>query len=229
MPIRPSSTSTLPAARRPRRASRGSCGARSRTTREQPDGLEIQCFGAMGHGREATRRRRAVRAPDAPAPPLLRSSPSSGTTASRRARSRWPADAERRAGSMITTPPGTPGPDRSGVRTDGPVTTLRGAGVDVDPRRALRAWSGRSWWGSPSSPWSSWSPGMKKNSQADDLHQHGVPVVRSPSRVAWACWVGAAPTPPVTPARVRTRSKATATYRPSRAPRSCTREPSSGG
>lgn len=74
---------------------------------------------------------------------------------------------------MITSPPGAP-PDSESP--EGPVTTLRGAGVDVDPRRALRAVVGVVLVGVTVIAVVLLLVGMKKNSQAVDLHQHGVPV-----------------------------------------------------
>ena len=74
---------------------------------------------------------------------------------------------------MITSPPGAP-PDSESP--DRPVTTLRGAGVDVDPRRARRVVVGVILVAITVIAVVLLLAGMKKNSQAVDLHQHGVPV-----------------------------------------------------
>ena len=74
---------------------------------------------------------------------------------------------------MITSQPGAP-PDPES--DDRPVTILRGAGVDVDPRRALRLVVGVGLVAITVLAVVLLLAGMKKNSQAVDLHEHGVPV-----------------------------------------------------
>lgn len=70
---------------------------------------------------------------------------------------------------MVASEPTTEAPD-------GPVTTLRGAGVDIDPRWALRMVVGVSLVAVTVVASLLLAAGVKKNSQAVSLHDRGVPV-----------------------------------------------------
>ena len=111
--------------------------------------------------------------------PLLRSSNRSSTADG------WGPTARRRGGPPVITSEPTPGghPAASapgsggrGTSPDAPVTTLRGAGVDVDPRRARLLVIGASVVVLLAVAAILLVAGLNKNSQASSLHEHGVPV-----------------------------------------------------
>jgi hypothetical protein len=83
--------------------------------------------------------------------------------------------------SEPTTGPGSPpagaGPDPDpAARDDGPVTTLRGAGVDVDPRRAAQLVVAVCVVALAVGAVILLIAGIQKNDQADNLRHHGVTV-----------------------------------------------------
>lgn len=72
--------------------------------------------------------------------------------------------------------PSASGQDGRPTSPDGPVTTLRGAGVDVDPRRARTMVIGAALMVLLAVAVVLLVAGLNKNSQADSLHEHGIRV-----------------------------------------------------
>ena len=137
---------------------------------------------------------------------------------------------------MTTSGPNPPGgaapagsePGGASESPDRPVTTLRGASVDVDPRRALRLVLAVCLVALTLVAIVLLVAGSNKNAQSVSLHDHGVPVSVSVTGCL-ASWAGVGPTRPAMPARAPTGSTGTDTCGPSRAPRSSIPETSSKG
>jgi hypothetical protein len=81
-----------------------------------------------------------------------------------------------RSGAVPTATPGGGDATEAGRQSDGPVTTLRGAGVDVDVRRVAWVAVGACLLALAVTSVALFVAGAQRNAQIDRFHQHGVVV-----------------------------------------------------